>query len=489
MKINTRAYLFLIPIIIMFLVISSYLYGYYKLGDDTYIYLRYAKNLINHLEISFNPGEKSYGFTSPLWLFLIIGMYSFFHKLNSIPEILSLVFSLSTLVVWFFIIKQRTSSNLILILSLMIIAFDPNLLKHSHLGMEAPLSYFLSSIIILLFLEYSRKPRPYVLGVVFGFYNLVRPESFILAIIIIVALYKYSAISLNSIIKIVVTAVIVVLPWYAFSIFYFKTLLPYTSLAKGLSFQIGRNFLMQFKSSLKIIAGNYFIILFFDSILISILFFKIKIAKTNSYLLLTIIILFAYILLYSFIINNELVYARYYAITFPFLMMTTVFLINNNIVNKKSILIILVIIITTFAGLSYFYSNINRSLFLSNENMENKIVEWVKKNTSVNSIIVRSRIGKIGYLTDRNICDPVGLINPDIINYYMSGDVIKYYQKVRPDYFIGNFDELIGQLPTTEVVKIEKGFILRRPVLLRDYLSKNYGKYQIKIYKIIWHDD
>ncbi len=37
--------------------------------DDTYIHLRYAQNLLERGEFSFNPGESTYGATSPLWIF------------------------------------------------------------------------------------------------------------------------------------------------------------------------------------------------------------------------------------------------------------------------------------------------------------------------------------------------------------------------------------------------------------------------------------
>lgn len=36
--------------------------------DDTYIHLRYTENLLQRAEFSFNPGEATYGATSPLWI-------------------------------------------------------------------------------------------------------------------------------------------------------------------------------------------------------------------------------------------------------------------------------------------------------------------------------------------------------------------------------------------------------------------------------------
>jgi len=46
--------------------------------DDTYIHLRYTENLLHRAEFSFNPGEATYGATSPLW---IMGLL-FFLKLG-----------------------------------------------------------------------------------------------------------------------------------------------------------------------------------------------------------------------------------------------------------------------------------------------------------------------------------------------------------------------------------------------------------------------
>ena len=46
--------------------------------DDLYIYLQFVKNLLGRGELSFNPGESTYGFTSPLWLFLLSGATAIF---------------------------------------------------------------------------------------------------------------------------------------------------------------------------------------------------------------------------------------------------------------------------------------------------------------------------------------------------------------------------------------------------------------------------
>src|ERR1041384_6402212 len=49
--------------------------------DDTYIYMQYARNISSGNGFAFNPGEPSYGVTSPLWVFLLTIPY--FLKINT----------------------------------------------------------------------------------------------------------------------------------------------------------------------------------------------------------------------------------------------------------------------------------------------------------------------------------------------------------------------------------------------------------------------
>ena len=60
-------------LIVAFLVFGTV--GYLLRGyvtDDTFIHLRYVENLLGQGEFSFNPGDPTYGATSPLWIFCLI---------------------------------------------------------------------------------------------------------------------------------------------------------------------------------------------------------------------------------------------------------------------------------------------------------------------------------------------------------------------------------------------------------------------------------
>ena len=44
-------------------------------GDDAYISFRFARNFAEGAGFAFNPGEPTYGSTSPLWIFLMAGLH------------------------------------------------------------------------------------------------------------------------------------------------------------------------------------------------------------------------------------------------------------------------------------------------------------------------------------------------------------------------------------------------------------------------------
>jgi len=64
--------------------------------DDAFIALRYAKNLIEHHELSYNLGQRVEGFTSPLWVLLISAVGSLGVPLPNATRVLGASAALST---------------------------------------------------------------------------------------------------------------------------------------------------------------------------------------------------------------------------------------------------------------------------------------------------------------------------------------------------------------------------------------------------------
>jgi len=465
-----------------FFIIAFFLFRDYRLGDDTYIYIQYAKHIIHNGEISFNLGERSYGFTSPLWL----GLITFLSYVTSspliAPELLSMFFSLLTVFVWYFIFLELQFDLKKTIVGLVIIILDPNLLKHSFLGMEASISYFLSSFQIILLLKYIKGSKQILLfSVVSSIYFLIRPESVLVSIFLFVFLWKEKKVILSDLFYVLIVGSIIVLPWHIFAYNYFGSLFPSTFGAKGGSYIWGEKFLEHFSDSVIIFLGNYFIYLF-----IVLLFFinkqkGIKIESTINLFKVFMGIVILLVTFYSFSLNRELVYARYYCIVFPFI--NFIFLSFLLKTERKSYYILT--IITLFA-ISTVQSIMTQRSFVENENSELIAINWINKIANPNDVIVRGRIGKIGYLTDRKILDPVGLINPEIIAYYRNNIISQYYLKYKPKYFIGDSTQLRVALNKNVKYKIMASIEHKSQRLIRSFIAPK-SIHNECIYELDWN--
>lgn len=484
----TKRTLVLLLLLVVFVILSFYEYGSFKLVDDTYIYLQYARNIILHHQVAFNIGEKSYGFTSPLWLMLIVIGELLSNLSTTVPEILSIIFSCLTIIIWWQILKKYNLRAISVTILLLVIILDPNLLKHSHIGMETTLGYFLSSLLILLFFYTEVGENLGTIGIVIGLFVLTRPESILLSVILCLWLYSRKKISIQNIVKVFIYATFVILPWILFSLLYFHQIFPSTFGAKGASYPLGLRFAQHSVTELEILIGNYFI----PIVLISFLTLKYKdIREITKW---TFLIFIIYFLFYSVFLSNELVYARYFCIIFPVLNFNFVVALQKINFEKILNVVLSFFLMSIFLMQSLVYSSLNNKFFKQGETLEDRIVRWVNSNTSPNSVIVRGRIGKIGYLTGRKILDPVGLINPEITKYYLKGDVANFYKKEKPDYFIGdNFDRMISGLKNGAKVSLLEEF-QSTSNLLRNYLGNKFIKnglgpkttYQ-KIYHVEWY--
>jgi len=472
-----------------FFIASTYLYGFLKLGDDTYIYLQYARNILTRGEIAFNVGEKSYGFTSPLWLGIIIALEFFIKNLQLIPQILSMIFSLLTIFCWYFIIRSIFKKERLITISLLLIvlSLDPNLLKHSYLGMEAPLSLLLSSILVFIIINYTGSRDNIKIALIFGIYLLVRPESILLLMITLFWLTLFRDLDNRSAFRILITVLIIVLPWLIFSQYYFGSMVPNTFNAKGFNYTFGGRFFINFFDSLKIIGGNYLFIFIITVFAFPLLrrtnYFKIN----RDIILLIFSLIITPILFYSIGLSREFVYARYYSMIFPFISLFLLLLLYeiklyNSKLNFSIIFSLFYLII-----ISLIMSPITKDSYLDGENVENKIVKWVEKNTDREDIIVRGRIGKIGFLSGRKILDPMGIINPDLFMYHNENELAAFYEIHKPTYVIGSFDlKLFGKSKNIELVtEFQRNYSgLPRHLIM----NKKYGAI-IPIYKITWNNN
>jgi hypothetical protein len=172
------------------LVVGGWLLRGY-MTDDTYIHLRYATHLLERGEIAFNPGEPTYGATSPLWIFGLALLL----KLGLAPAVaawaLGALCGLAVILVADAILCRFTFPESWKGLVLVAIAADPWFLRWTFSGMETPLATLALLVLVWPMVSgrdlgwgVTREPlwRRYLgWGVAAGLAGLVRPEFLLLA--------------------------------------------------------------------------------------------------------------------------------------------------------------------------------------------------------------------------------------------------------------------------------------------------------------------
>jgi len=343
----------------------------------------------------------------------------------------------------------------------------------------------LSSLLVFIIINYNRGKDNIKIALIIGIYLLVRPESILLLIIILFWLILFRDLDIRSVHRILITVLIIVLPWLIFSQYYFGSIVPNTFNAKGFNYTLGGRFFVNFLDSLKIIGGNYLFIFIITVIAFPLLrranFFKINM----NIILLIFSLIITPIIFYSIVLSREFVYARYYSMIFPFISLFLFLLLYEMKLYNTKFNFSIIFSFFYLIIISLIMSPITKNSYLDGENVENKIVKWVKKNTYREDVIVRGRIGKIGFLSGRKILDPMGIISPDIFNYYNKNEIATFYEIYKPTYVIGSFD--LKLFRKSKNIELVKKFISKYSGLLPRHLilNKKHGTI-IPIYKITW---
>src|SRR3972149_1363830 len=96
-------------VVLIFYATALLHFGYTP--DDTFIYLRFAKNIMHGGGFAFNPGEPTYGVTSPLWTLLIAAGGLLNLDLSLVAKVLDLLAASFALVMFYLlafeVIRER----------------------------------------------------------------------------------------------------------------------------------------------------------------------------------------------------------------------------------------------------------------------------------------------------------------------------------------------------------------------------------------------
>ena len=219
-------------------ILAAGLAAFHYIPDDTFIMLRYARNVLRGDGFVFNPGERVEGYTNFLWLLIVVFAGKLGFPLVAGARALSLFFSLGTLVLVARAARRdgrpagagpgwREAIGTLLPAAML--AASPPFLVWSVSGSEIPLFTFL---LLAGFVLLRDGKRPGAAFVVFGLLGLVRPEGtlfFLIAFFFLLARSPrrrtVAALGLG-------VAAVFYAPYLAWKWSYFHAFLPTTFYAK-----------------------------------------------------------------------------------------------------------------------------------------------------------------------------------------------------------------------------------------------------------------
>jgi hypothetical protein len=108
--------------------------------DDTFIHLQYARHLSEGQGFVFNPGERVYGTTSPLWVLLLANAMALGVDGLAAAKALGGLATLAAIVLWAALLRRTLASPRLAALATLAWAGHAWMLRWSLSGMETPLA-------------------------------------------------------------------------------------------------------------------------------------------------------------------------------------------------------------------------------------------------------------------------------------------------------------------------------------------------------------
>lgn len=209
------------------------------LVDDTFIFMRYARNLANGLGFVWNPGEMPVeGYTSFLYLMFLTVIEAI--GLSQIIAVIwfGLCCSLLTLgLTWLLAQRVNPGHDFENLLIISLIGLSPSFLFWATAGMEVPLysAFLVASVLSYVTFRYGKSPA-WLVGFLYALTTLIRPEALIFFVMTgmleLICLLRKKKIIDQRILVMGTTFFFIYTPYFIWRWYHFGYLFPNTYYAK-----------------------------------------------------------------------------------------------------------------------------------------------------------------------------------------------------------------------------------------------------------------
>jgi hypothetical protein len=422
--------------------------------EDSFIVLRFARNLANGLGYVFNPGERVYGSTTPLYTFILV-LWRWLFGADFIlgARLLCIGAALGSLSILWILLRRMQLPSVEQIIPLVLLGIASKSLLMDTQGLESPF--------VILFMMASwymfATERPGRAGLFAGLMLWVRIDTLLWPVAMAIAACLTD---IRRGIKLLVVTGLIYLPWLIIAWQYFGSPIPLTVLAKWsaagltaitpqehLTYIIGYISLLDF-GPFSISSEDMFpaLVTGFFTLIIAAWhgFFSIR----KQWLLApTIFILIEIVRLAD---TRAAIDYRYY---YPLLWFVWILFVLGVLslwekVQQRGLLSAWIPrALGAFAATLVLFFGFRAAGVVRdfqtyrNEGSLKAIGFWLNNNTPMDATILLEPLGYIGYYSDRILLDDAGLITPRAVTLRLQGVPRNlYYQHITSDFVVTHCD-------------------------------------------------
>jgi hypothetical protein len=392
--------------------------------DDGFIHIQYANNIISRGEYSFNPGETSFGTTSPLWVMVqaFLGkMLGGGAAMVTTSRVVSWIAALLSLVFLFLLARKSGLSPWVSYFCVLAFATHAWFVRWSALGMETSSAVLVITAAGIASLDAQRNERgAMLLGFFMAIASLIRPEAYLFAPVYFASVVirgRGARWGLAARTGLIYGALMI--PWLVFAKIHIGSFLPNTASAKSGGHVLNPNVMLAgFESVLKIVGSVEAIpVLLIVSTLIirrarSVLltprfcfFVMWVIALPAAYVLFDIQVLSRYMLLISpfvfvlgFISLDELVVAFHRTIRFR----RAAVVIMAGLIVVVNATFYFIVVLPPSRAFSYDLTHTLRGLAV-----------YLNENSESGTVVAAADIGYLAFYSKRWVLDLGGLVDTE----------------------------------------------------------------------------
>lgn len=416
-----------IVLIVILGAVISYLNKGFRV-DDALIYYRYIENFINGDGLVYNVGERFNALTSPLYIYISIGLSSITREVVSTQIAFNGALLAASSITAVFIFKRLQMEAVGFIFSMFLITS-----KYFYFvfGMETNMFVFFAMLSILFYVKKSW----FALSVSGTLLLMTRGEGIFLLVVLLYFIFKEERKQLKF--YYIIPFILGFIALISVNYLYYNQLMPHTltaKIAQGKSGLWGSNSFLLGAEYLKIMFNNqpFYIIFLVVSLMIGI---------SVSYKKRIVMIFTAYALLITtfYTALNIPNYHWYYSPIFMAFYLVISFGIVKlaSVVNFKSNKVRSALIVLLFAYAGITHLEIARLLGNEKPHVNYTFIgEWFRNNTPPQTKLAMVEIGHVGWYSKRYIIDILGLTNPFNADFVGKRQFDKWFEYYKPDYII-----------------------------------------------------